>query len=65
MTELFGGFAPAFYAAYDEAWPRNAGYATRRTLYNLYHVLNHLNLFGGGYLAQARSMIAELNAELR
>jgi protein-ribulosamine 3-kinase len=65
MTELFGGFAPAFYAAYDEAWPRDPGYATRRTLYNLYHVLNHLNLFGAGYLAQAQRMIAELNAALR
>jgi fructosamine-3-kinase len=64
MTELFGGFAPAFYAAYDEAWPRDAGYAARRTLYQLYHVLNHLNLFGAGYLAQAQKMIAELNAEL-
>ena len=64
MTELFGGFVPAFYAAYDEAWPRDPGYAARRTLYNLYHVLNHLNLFGAGYLAQAQQMIAGLNAEL-
>jgi protein-ribulosamine 3-kinase len=64
MTELFGGFAPAFYAAYDAAWPREPGYASRRTLYQLYHVLNHLNLFGAAYLAQAQSMIAELNAEL-
>jgi fructosamine-3-kinase len=65
MTELFGGFAQAFYAAYDEMWPRDSGYAARRTLYNLYHVLNHLNLFGAGYLAQAENMIAELNSELR
>jgi protein-ribulosamine 3-kinase len=63
MTELFGGFAPAFYAAYDEVWPRGSGYAVRRTLYQLYHVLNHLNLFGAGYLAQAQHMIAELSAE--
>jgi protein-ribulosamine 3-kinase len=54
MTELFGGFAPAFHAAYRDAWPLPAGYALRRTLYNLYHVLNHLNLFGEGYLAQAK-----------
>jgi protein-ribulosamine 3-kinase len=64
MTELFGGFAPAFYAAYDDAWPRDSGYAVRRALYQLYHVLNHLSLFGAGYLAQAQGMIAELNAEL-
>jgi protein-ribulosamine 3-kinase len=64
MTELFGGFASAFYAAYDEAWPRDPGYAARRTLYNLYHVLNHLNLFGAGYLAQAQQMIAKLKSEL-
>ena len=54
MTELFGGFGGDFYAAYREAWPLDAGYATRRDLYNLYHVLNHLNLFGGGYLGQAQ-----------
>ena len=64
MTELFGGFAPAFYAAYQEAWPLDAGYAERKTLYNLYHILNHANLFGGGYAAQALQMIAKLNAEL-
>lgn len=65
MTELFGGFAPEFYAAYREAWPLDAGYAVRKTLYNLYHVLNHANLFGGGYAAQAQRMIATLLAEIR
>jgi protein-ribulosamine 3-kinase len=64
MTELFGGFAPAFYAAYREAWPLDTGYGVRKTLYNLYHILNHVNLFGGGYAAQALQMIAQLNAEL-
>jgi fructosamine-3-kinase len=49
FTELFGGFGPKFYAAYDEAWPLAPGYAGRRDLYNLYHLLNHLNLFGEGY----------------
>ncbi len=58
MTELFGGFGADFYGAYREAWPLPEGYERRRTLYNLYHVLNHLNLFGGGYLAQAEAMIA-------
>jgi fructosamine-3-kinase len=63
MTELFGGFSAGFYRAYDEACPREPGYRTRRTLYNLYHVLNHLNLFGGGYAAQAEGMIEELLAQ--
>jgi fructosamine-3-kinase len=62
MTRLFGGFGPAFYAAYAHEWPPDAGAATRRDLYNLYHVLNHLNLFGGGYRAQAEGMIDRLLA---
>ncbi len=49
MTELFGGFAPAFYDAYREAGTVLPGYADRREIYNLYHLLNHLNLFGGSY----------------
>jgi fructosamine-3-kinase len=65
MTELFGGFPAGFYAAYREALPLAVGYPQRRMLYNLYHVLNHLNLFGGGYRAQAERMIAQLLAELR
>lgn len=64
MTELFGGFSATFYAAYKEAWPLDAGYATRKTLYNLYHILNHLNLFGGGYLHQAEQMMDKLLAEI-
>jgi len=65
MSELFGGFAPAFHAAYREAWPLDAGYAVRKTLYNLYHILNHANLFGGGYVAQATRMAAQLLAQIR
>ncbi|MHB0973048.1 MAG: fructosamine kinase family protein [Thiobacillus sp.] len=65
MSELFGGFAPAFHAAYREAWPLDPGYPVRRMLYNLYHVLNHANLFGGGYAAQAHRMMTRLLAELR
>ena len=64
MTELFGGFGGDFYAAYQEAWPLDPGYASRKTLYNLYHVLNHLNLFGGGYLGQAQGMMERLLAEV-
>jgi fructosamine-3-kinase len=63
MTELFGGFSPDFYAAYREAWPIDPGYRVRKTLYNLYHVLNHLNLFGGGYGAQAEHMMQSLLTE--
>ncbi|MDH3639943.1 MAG: fructosamine kinase family protein [Gammaproteobacteria bacterium] len=63
MTELFGGFRGCFYAAYRESWPLDPGYRIRRELYNLYHVLNHLNLFGGGYLHQAESMIRSLLSE--
>jgi len=53
MTELFGGFPPAFYRAYEEEWPLPSGSSERRRLYQLYHLLNHLNLFGGGYRDQA------------
>ncbi|QGU33630.1 fructosamine kinase family protein [Thermochromatium tepidum] len=63
MTELFGGFDARFQAAYRETWPLDPAYAVRRILYNLYHVLNHLNLFGGGYLQQSQSMIERLLAE--
>jgi len=65
MTELFGGFPQDFYSAYAKAAPLDPGYAVRKTLYNLYHVLNHANLFGGGYAAQAKAMIERLLAELR
>src|SRR5438105_3997232 len=65
MTELFGGFPQAFYSAYREAAPLDHAYAVRKTLYNLYHVLNHANLFGGGYAAQAETMIDRLLAEVR
>ena len=63
MTELFGGFSSEFYSAYNEAWPLDSGYRTRKTLYNLYHVINHLNLFGGGYGMQAESMMEQLLSE--
>ena len=62
MTHLFGGFGKDFYAAYEAAWPRDPGHEVRADLYNLYHVLNHLNLFGGGYLRQATGMIDRLLA---
>jgi fructosamine-3-kinase len=64
MTQLFGGFGARFYDAYQAAWPLAPGAGQRRDLYNLYHVLNHLNLFGGGYRGQAQAMIERLLAEL-
>jgi fructosamine-3-kinase len=54
MTELFGGFPREFYSAYGTL---PAGYETRKHLYNLYHLLNHLNLFGGGYLGQVKATL--------
>jgi fructosamine-3-kinase len=65
MSELFGGFPESFYAAYRTAWPLDSGYEVRKVLYNLYHVLNHFNLFGAGYLGQVRRMTGRLLAELR
>jgi fructosamine-3-kinase len=65
MTELFGGFGRDFYTAYNNAWPVDSGYSVRKTLYNLYHVLNHFNMFGGGYLGQAQRMMESLLSELR
>jgi protein-ribulosamine 3-kinase len=64
MTYLFGGFSRAFYDAYHAAWPLDPGAGVRRDLYNLYHVVNHLNLFGGGYRAQAGAIIERLLAQL-
>ena len=62
MTLLFGGFGPEFYAAYEQVWPLDPGHRKRVPLYQLYHVLNHLNLFGRSYLAHALSLLRELNA---
>ena len=64
MTELFGGFGGDFFAAYNAEYPVDSGYQMRKTLYNLYHIINHLNLFGGGYLGQAESMIDRLLAQV-
>lgn len=60
MTELFGGFPAAFYRAYNEVFPLNKGYEKRKILYNLYHIINHFNLFGSGYVGQANSMISRI-----
>jgi fructosamine-3-kinase len=62
MTELFGGFPAQFYQAYDRVFPLDTGYKQRKTLYNLYHILNHFNLFGGSYCSQANRMIEQVCA---
>ncbi len=60
FSECFDGFPDEFYRAYCKAWPVDEGYALRRDLYNLYHVINHANLFGGGYVGQATRMMRSL-----
>ena len=60
MTELFGGFPAEFYRGYHQIFPLESGYQSRKTLYNLYHVLNHFNLFGGSYESQSNRMIQQL-----
>jgi fructosamine-3-kinase len=60
MTELFGGFPPGFYEGYREIWPLDSGYEARKVIYNLYHILNHFNLFGGSYRAQAEQMMQQI-----
>ncbi|MEO0996320.1 MAG: fructosamine kinase family protein [Pseudomonadota bacterium] len=62
MTELFGGFPAEFYRRYDEAWARDPGYSRRRPLYQLYHALNHLHLFGAGYAGLCRRLADEARA---
>lgn len=60
MTELFGGFPSSFYRGYNHVFPLDSGYEKRKTLYNLYHILNHFNLFGGGYASQAQQMLQQV-----
>jgi fructosamine-3-kinase len=57
MTKLFGGFPEAFYRAYNESNPFQTGWEERIPIYNLYHLLNHLNLFGAGYLGEVFSIL--------
>ncbi|ENO90347.1 fructosamine kinase family protein [Thauera linaloolentis] len=64
MSELFGGFPGSFYARYRAGWALDEGYEARKLLYGLYHMLNHLNLFGRGYLGEALRLATRLNAAL-
>lgn len=65
MTELFGGFPISMYAAYQKSAPLDAGAASRRGLYRLYHLLNHTLLFGSAYLRETERTAARLLSELR
>ena len=60
MAQLFGGFPQAFFAGYASSWPLEPGHQERVALYNLYHLLNHANLFSGSYWAQAQSSMDSL-----
>jgi len=60
MTMLFGGFGKAFYNSYEATWPMAPGHDKRLQLYQLYHILNHLNLFGSAYLGRAEQLLAVL-----
>ena len=60
MTHLFGGFSKDFYRAYESILPARSGAEDRIEIYNLYHLLNHANLFGGGYVNQSKSCLQAL-----
>lgn len=60
LTKLFGGFPPKFYEAYESYWPLPPGHEQRRTIYNLYQILNHYVHFGGLYMYEAKSMINKI-----
>lgn len=64
MTYLFGGFSASFYEAYNNVWPLDKNFSTRKTFYNLYHIINHVNLFGSGYNGQAIDMMKKILAEI-
>lgn len=60
MTHLFGGFSSHFYDAYQQEWPLPDGHEDRRPFYQLYHLLNHANLFGGGYVQRSLQLLERL-----
>lgn len=64
FSEMFGGFPAEFYSSYESEWPLEDGYPMRKRIYNLYHELNHFNLFGGSYAARARHTAALLSSQL-
>ncbi len=65
MTYLFGGFTSDFYASYQNVYPLDDGFVVRKTFYNIYHIINHLNMFGGGYHGQAIQMLEQVLSEIK
>jgi fructosamine-3-kinase len=65
MMELFGNPGVRFFDTYRDHFPMDRGYPERRDFYNLYHLLNHANLFGAGYVTRARQVIERMFAQLR
>ena len=61
FTRLFGGFDNKFYTTYNAVWPLSSGFEVRKDIYNLYPLLVHVNLFGGGYLSQVESILNRYN----
>ncbi len=64
MSELFGGVPPSLSHSYHRLWPLDGGYETRQLIYNLYHLLNHLNIFGKSYLSAIHSLINQLRTHI-
>ena len=64
MTLLFGGFSQEFYESYNHTWSMSSSFNTRQDLYNLYHVINHLNIFGTSYLTQSENLLDKLTLKL-
>ena len=64
MTYVFGGFTAEFYASYQNAFPLDDGFTVRKIFYNIYHIINHLNLFGGAYHRQSIQMLEQVLAEI-
>ena len=64
FTYMFGGFTASFYDSYQKTFPLSPGFEVRKILYNLYHELNHFNLFGGGYASSAQSSVNQLIAKI-
>lgn len=62
MADLFGGYRSEFFSAYSATWPLATGWQERREFYQLYHLLNHANLFGSGYLGTVKRRIERLRA---
>ncbi|MCX6129979.1 MAG: fructosamine kinase family protein [Proteobacteria bacterium] len=60
MSELFGGFSRSFYQAYEEVWPLAKGYHQRKNIYNLYHKMNHVQLYGSGYIWDLQQSILHI-----